>query len=487
MRDRRGLGLTTLSMGLLVVMMDATILNVALPEIAADVQPSSVQLLWIVDVYSLVVGGLLVTSSAIGSRIGRRRVLLAGYVCFGAGSLLVLIAQDAAALIAVRALLGVGGAMIMPGTLAMVRTLFADPRERSTALGVWAAVAGVGVAVGPVVGGALLEAFSWHSAFLVNVPVMVIAFAATATFLPESRSSEPSTIDTTGVVLSIAGAIALLYAIKHLGQDGVTTESAASFIVGVLALGGFTRHCLRSDAPMLDVRLLKDRRVLAGVLTALVLMLALGGVLLVGAQWLQLVNGLTPLESGLTLLPLGLTSLISSLVLPGLAERFGARTCIVGALVVGAVGLFVPIAAPGPVTIAWLATAYAILGLGSGSLATASSEIMSGTPESKAGSAAAIDETGYEVGSALGVAVLGTLGLAVYRHGLPVGADAAARESVAGAMDQGGALATTAASAFTDGMAWASATGGLFLLLAAAAVGHLLRDRAAHPVAAPVS
>jgi MFS transporter, DHA2 family, multidrug resistance protein len=473
--SRRWAGLGVLSLSLLVVIMDMTILNVALPELAREVRPSSVELLWIVDVYSLVVGGLLVTASALGDRIGRRRLLIIGYSLFGLASLLVLWVDTPAGLIAVRALLGLGGAMIMPATLSMIRSLFTDTRERALALGLWAAVAGAGAALGPIVGGALLELFSWHAAFLVNVPLMVFAALAAAAILPESRPAQRGTIDAPGVVLSITGMAGVMYAIKHLGKDGLSLETLAAATVGVVALAWFVRRCLRSPAPMLDVRLLGLRDVRAGTLTALILMVATGGLLLLAAQWLQLVEGLSPLESGFALLPMSIAAIVVSLAVPGIAQRIGARRTLVSGLVIGGLGLLLPGVLPSPLGLAGLTVALAFAGVTMGTMSIVTSLIMSGTPNEKAGSAAAIEETSYEIGAAASVAILGSLATAIFRAGLPEGTSEAARESLASALSAG--LGDVAAAAFTDALVWASVAGGIALLASAVVVARLLRPR----------
>ena len=266
---RRWVGLAVLTASLLVVVMDMTILNVALPDLTADLRPGAVAQLWIVDSYALVLAGLLVPLSALADRWGRRRMLLSGFTIFAVVSLLVLVADTAAHVIALRAALGVGGAMIMPATLSLIRTLFTDPRERATALGLWAAMAAVGGAVGPIVGGALLERFSWHAAFLFNVPVMAVAIVAGVAFLPESRSSRPGRLDPLGVALSIGGMVALVYAVKHLGHDGPTALGVSTAVAGAALLTVFARRCLRQDDPMLEVRLFTSRPFTAGIVAAL--------------------------------------------------------------------------------------------------------------------------------------------------------------------------------------------------------------------------
>ncbi|RJL27130.1 MFS transporter [Bailinhaonella thermotolerans] len=480
---RRWLGLAVLSASLLLVVMDITILNVALPAIAAELRPDSVSLLWMVDVYALVVAGLLVTVSALADRWGRRRMLLTGFAVFGAASAAVVWADSPGEVIALRALLGVGGAMIMPSTLSLIRTLFPDGRERATALGVWAAMAAVGGALGPILGGLLLEHFSWHAAFLVNVPVMAVAIAAGLVLLPESRNPRPGRLDLLAALLSMAGMTALIFAIKQVGKHGVTDPAAlAALAVAAAALGWFAARCLRRPEPLLELRLFRTPSFTAGAVTALITELAMAGVMLLMAQWMQLVKGYGPLETGLRLLPLALAAVVASPLAPALAARIGARTVLAGGLAVTAGGFLVLAAAPleYPVVVASLA----LIGLGMGSLSIASAAIMAGAPPEKAGSAAAIEETGYELGGALGVAILGSLAAAVYRAALPLGTLAAlgvtgaaagsARESLAGALELPvPALAARAQAAFTDSLALTGLAGGALMLAAAAAVWFL--------------
>ncbi|WP_157530855.1 MFS transporter, partial [Microtetraspora niveoalba] len=278
---RRWAGLAVLSASLLLVAMDVTVLNVALPEISADLRPTSVELLWMVDLYSLIVAGLLVTVAALGDRWGRKRMLLAGFAVFGLASPAVLAADGPGAVIAVRALLGVGGAMIMPSTLSMIRHLFTDPRERATAIGIWGTTAALGSALGPILGGALVEHFTWHAAFLVNVPVMVAGLIAGWWLLPESRSARPERWDALGTVLSIVGMAALVYAIKTLGKHGLADRGGLlAAAVAVVALTWFVRRCLTREEPLLEIRLFRGRAFTAGTLTALISSVALAASLL---------------------------------------------------------------------------------------------------------------------------------------------------------------------------------------------------------------
>lgn len=465
---RRWAGLAVLAASLLVVVMDMTVLNVALPELTADLHAGALAQLWIVDVYSLVLAGLLVPVAALADRWGRRRMLLTGFTIFAVASLAALVAGSAGEVIAIRALLGIGGAMIMPATLSLIRALFPDARERAFALGLWAATAAVGGAIGPIVGGALLSAFSWHAAFLVNVPLMVVAFVAGRALLPESRSERPGRVDATGVLLSVGGMLAAVYAVKHVGKEGLDLPTLVVLLAGVALLTAFVRRCRRQEDPMLAVGLFANPVFRAGVLTALVSSTVMIALLLVGSQWLQLVQGWSPLVAGLALLPMALGGLVGPPLAPAVAARLGASNVIVAGLVVLALGLLTLWLLPRPLPYAGVALALLLVGFGTAALGLASALIMGAAPAHQAGSAAAVEEMSYEVGGVLGVAVLGSLAGVVYRGGLPEGAGHEAVESVAGALGtpvEGAALAS-----YADAFGAVGLAGALITLLVAAIV-----------------
>ncbi|WP_139981134.1 MFS transporter [Nocardioides litoris] len=461
-------GLAVLAASLLVVVMDMTILNVALPDLTADLRPTAVEQLWIVDAYALVLAGLLVPLAALADRVGRRRVLLTGFTVFGVASLLALVADSPLEVIGVRVLLGVGGAMIMPATLSLIRVLFPDPRERALALGIWAAMASVGAALGPIVGGALLEVFSWHAAFLVNVPLMVVAVVAGLRLLPESRSDRPGRIDAAGVVLSVAGMVGVVYAVKQLGKHGPEPLSLALLVLGAALVAAFVRRCLRRDDPMLAVRLFGDRVFRAGVLTALASSTVMMALLFVASQWLQLVQGWGPLHTGVALLPLAVGGLVGSPFAPAVAARIGVRTVLVAGLVATAAGLATVALLPHPMPYAGLAVAFLVVGLGTAALGVGSALIMGRAPSHQAGSAAALEEMSYEVGGVLGVAVLGSIAGVVYRAGLPGSTPGDAAESVAGAL--GTPVASAATDAFTEAFAAVGLVGAVLAAVAAVVV-----------------
>jgi DHA2 family multidrug resistance protein-like MFS transporter len=491
-RAQRWAAAGVLSVSLLVIVMDLTILNIAIPDLAEELRPSSNQLLWIVDSYSLVLAGVLVSVSAIGDRWGRKKMLVAGYAVFGAASALVLFADSAEAVIVIRSVLGLGAAMIMPTTLSMLRTVFQDPKERATALALWASVAGIGAAVGPLVGGALLEAFSWRSAFLINVPLMLAALVAALLLLPGARSSRPGAWDFVAAMHSLIGMVALIWSLKHFAKEQslLVPESWGALAVGVTLLTLFVRRCLASDRPFLDLRLFTRPQFTAGVVAALGAVLALAAAMLLLAQWMQLVEGYSPIEAGVRLVPSALAGAVAAGISPLLASKLGARNVLAGSLALAAAGMVLIYAAPGELHYPTVAVALVMVGAGTGALALGSAMIMSGTPEDRAGNAAAIEEVSYDFGNVLGVAILGSVAALLYRVGLegdrvlgglpPELADAAGESvgnAVAIARELGqAALAQSAAVEFTHALEVTSLVGGI-TLLAVAALVFLLTPR----------
>ena len=478
--SRRWLGLATLTFSLLAITTDMTILNVAIPQMAADLQPTASQQLWIIDAYSLVMAGLLISMSSIADRWGRKRMLMLGYVLIALASVLVLFAHSPGFVIALRVLLGVGAAMVMPSTLSLLRVTFTDTRERATALAVWAAVAGIGAAVGPLLGGFLLETFDWRAAFLVSVPMMAIAFVSAIFTIPESRVPEPGPWDPFGALLTLLGMTTSMWAIKQFSEEGSLTYLPAwiAFGIGVTAIVVFVRRCLNSDAPLLDVTMFRHRIFSAGVLAALIASFSMSAGLLLLAQWLQLVNGASAFESGLQLMPLALAAAVTSLLAPVLSERIGMRATIFLALFIAGAGMMVLGVRGENLELTSVFISLALIGAGIGALALASSMIMGGVPRSKAGNAAAMEDTAYEFGAVLGIAILGSLASFLYRReiGIPpetlaMGADAtdAVRDSLGGAVAVAEAahlpdLAARAGDAFTSGMGLTGLIGGLVLL-----------------------
>ena len=384
----RWAALAVLSVSLLIVVMDMTILIMAMPDLIDDLAPSATQQLWIVDVYSLVLAGLLIPMSALADRRGRRRILLVGFSLFGLGSLLVVAADGPGTVISLRALLGLGGAMVMPTTLSLIRTIFADPRERAMALAVWSVVTGVGAVFGPLAGGVLLQFFDWRSAFLVNVPFALVAIIGGLILLPESRAERAAPWDWPAVAASIGGMSLLVWGIKRLAHEGWRDAPAWTLLVVGAALAvWFVGRCARRDEPLLQVRLFRRGPFSAGALAALGSMFALTALLLLVAQWLQVVAGYSPVVAGVALLPLMGGSLLFAPFAPGLALRFGARGVLAGGLAVAGAGLLLLYAAGSPLSYPALVGPLVLAGAGMGSLAGASAIIMGASPPDRAGDA----------------------------------------------------------------------------------------------------
>ncbi|WP_222432946.1 MFS transporter [Corynebacterium canis] len=480
-KRQRWAALGLLSTGLLLVVMDMTILIMALPSLIADLQPTAAEQLWIVDIYGLFLAGLLIPMSALADRYGRRKFLLIGFGLFGAVSALVLVANAPIAVIALRAALGAAGAMTMPTTLSMVRSIFRDPEERARALAIWSVVAGIGAIIGPVVGGALLEVFHWHAAFLINVPFAAVIIIVGGMLLPEVKDPNPPKWDFLAIVLSIAGMVTLVWGIKELAKhDWVGSLEWAKLAVGIALMGLFVWRCLTQKDPLLDVRLFRSKPFTAGTIAAFFISFALGGNLLLVAQWLQVVGGYSPIKAGLALLPLALGSMVSAPFAPDLAKRIGARTVLAGGLATAALGMLL-LGLAVDFTSYWQFIApMALVGVGMGALAISSVIIMGSTPTAKAGNAAAIEESMYDLGEVFGVAMLGSVAAVVYRGALQIeeftnaGIDAAAaayaNESLVGALavaEQYGLpeLATRATTAFNNGLAQAACTGGIMLVI----------------------
>ncbi|MER6398646.1 MFS transporter [Kitasatospora sp. NPDC001603] len=488
---QRWIGLAVLVLAVTLVAVDATVLSLAIPSISETLRPSGTQLLWIGDAYSFVLAGLLVSMGSLSDRIGRKKLLLAGSTAFGAASLLAAYAPSAGWLILARALLGVAGATIMPSTLSLIRSLFPDDRERATAIGIWGAAATAGAALGPVVGGVLLEHFWWGSVFLLNIPVLVLLLVFGAWLLPESKDPKPGRWDVLSVVLSLTGVIAAVYAIKEAAAHGVARwDVPVAAVLGAAALTVFVRRQLRLTTPLLDVRLFSDRRFTAAVLASLTALVGLSGVVFVTSQYLQLVRGYEPLKAGLAELPAFAGAVVGGLLTARLARRAGARaTLTLGLLAMGTgIGLLGWVQQDSTYLV--LAAAFLIVGTAEGVVYTLGADLVLGAaPADKSGAASAVSETAYELGTALGIALVGSVVGSLYASGLtvPAGAGQAAAtqagESLGGAVEVAhglpqtlaGPLLDSARDSFVHGMNIAAMLAGGLLLAASALAWRLLR------------
>jgi EmrB/QacA subfamily drug resistance transporter len=467
--DRRWWTLVVLSVSLLVISLDNTILNVALPTIERDLEASASDLQWIVDSYTLVFAGLLLTMGSLGDRFGRRRALVVGLLVFGTGSLLSAMASGADMLIASRALMGIGGALIMPSTLSILTNVF-PAEERPKAIGIWAAVAGLGIAVGPVAGGWLIEQFDWTWVFLVNLPIVALALAAAPTLVPESRDPAQSRLDPVGAVLSTAGLGVLTWAIIEAGgergwTDGVTL---AGFGVALAALVAFVAWELRTATPMLDVRLFRVRRFSGASVSIALVFFSLFGAIFFLTMYLQEVMDYGALDAGLRVTPVAVGLVLGGPLSAKLAGRLGTRNVVAGGLAVVAGALLLMSGADAHSGYGLIAASLVLLGFGMGTtMAPATESIMSSLPLAHAGVGSAMNDTVRMVGGTLGVALLGSLLSGRYGgdmegavEGLPGPAREAAEGSIGGAGavaeriggDAGATLSRVAETAFSSAM-----------------------------------
>jgi EmrB/QacA subfamily drug resistance transporter len=417
---RRWVILGVLVVGLLAIVIDNTVLNVALKTIANPVGglgASQSQLEWAINSYTLVFAGLLFTFGVIGDRMGRRRMLIIGLALFGLGSLLSAYSHSPAELIAARAAMGLGGAAVMPQTLSIISNVF-EPHERARAIGIWASAVGIGVAIGPVLGGLLLAHFWWGSVFLINVPVTVIGAAAVLGLVPESRNPDPGKIDYLGVLGSIVGLVLLVYGIVQ-GGDGASWTGASVLgptLGGLAVLGLFAWYESRISHPSLDVRLFRDRRLSASVGAITLLFFGMGGVYFFTSFYLQNVRGYTPLSAGLLTVPFAVGQFIAAPRSASLVSRYGARAVGVGGMLLNAVAIggysFLGTATP-----IWiLAVLFGIQGAGIGvAMPAATAAVMDVLPRERAGAGSALTNTARQIAVALGVAVLGSILAQSYR------------------------------------------------------------------------
>ncbi|GAA1579139.1 MULTISPECIES: MFS transporter [Kribbella] len=486
-RSARWFALAVLVLAVLLVAVDATVLGLATPFLSEDLKPSGTQLLWIGDAYSFVLAGLLVSMGSLGDRIGRKRILLIGATAFGALSVLNAYANSAELMIVARALLGVAGATLMPATLALIRNLFHDPRERSLAIGIWGAAASAGMAIGPIVGGVLLENFWWGSVFLINLPVMAVLVIVGARLLPESRNPEAGPWDLVSVLLSMIGMIGVVYAIKEFAAHGFGWTPVVAGVVGLLALYGFVRRQRRLPIPLLDLSLFRSRGFSSAVLADLLTILGLSGLIFFLSQYLQLVQERRPIEAGLAELPAAIGSIVAGLLAGQVARRFSVRAVVAGGLAAIGLALAALTTISQDTGYPLLGAALLVVGAGAGFSFTVTADvILSAVPKEQAGAASAVSETAYELGTALGIALLGSIVTGVYRNFEgPMGTPSAAHESLGGAVEAAAQLPSAAAAelldaareAFAHGVSIAAGVGAAVLLATAVAAWFLLRGQ----------
>ena len=456
---REWVGLAVLALPCLVYAMDLTVLNLALPALSEDLQPSSSQLLWIVDIYGFMVAGLLITMGTLGDRIGRRRLLLIGAAAFGLASLFAALSNSAEMLIAARALLGVAGATLAPSTLSLIRNMFDHPRERTFAIGVWITSFSVGAAVGPLIGGLLLEHFWWGSVFLPALPVMGLLLVVGPRLLPEYRDPEAGRLDLISAAVSLVAVLAVIYGLKQIAQDGVGWIAALSIGAGLALGAAFVRRQQRLADPLIDLRLFRVPAFNAALAANTFGFFVNFGIAVFLAQYLQLVHGLSPFEAGLWTVPYAGAFIVGALLTPLYVRRIRPGYVIAGGLALAGAGFALLTQVDGESALATLVTGSVVFALGLAPVYTLAADLMVGAaPPERAGAAAGISETSSEFGGALGIAVLGAVGTAVYRGqiegevpaGVPPGAAEAARDTLGGAVAAGDELPDPLAPELVD-------------------------------------
>ncbi|MEU4046945.1 MFS transporter [Streptomyces antibioticus] len=481
---REWTALGVLMLPLLLVSMDLSVLYFAIPAISADLEPSGTQQLWIFDIYAFVLAGLLMTMGSLGDRVGRRRLLLVGALAFGAASLAAAYANSAETLIAARAVLGIGGATLMPSTMALVRTMFTDPAQRAKAIGLWSGVMTAGIALGSVLSGVLVHYFWWGSVFLVNLPAMALLLVLGPILLPESRDPAPGRFDRPSVPLSMAAVLPVIWGLKEITAEGWHSAYVVSITVGLL-FGALFVHRQRTAAnPMISPALFRAPGFAPAVVLNLVSAFAMVGSAFFTTQYLQSVLDKSALEAALWALlpsvPIGMAApLATSLVQKGVARAH----VVTAGFAIAAAG-YALLALAGTDAMWLVLAACGVLASGIVMVISQMTDLALGTvPAERAGSASSLLETGTEFGGALGMAVLGSIGTAIYRHEMPAAAPAPARETLGGALAvahelpgrAGDALAAAAREAFTTGMRGAALAGALVLVLAAVAAASLRR------------
>ncbi|MHA7666471.1 efflux MFS transporter LfrA [Mycolicibacterium sp. HS_4_1] len=484
--------LAVLMLPVLLISIDNTVLAFALPRIAEDFRPSAATQLWLVDIYSLVLATLLVTMGSLGDRFGRRRLLLIGAVGFAAISAAAAFAPSAGYLVAARAALGVFGAMLMPSTLSLIRNIFTEATSRRLAIAIWASCFAAGSALGPIVGGLVLQHFHWGAVFMIAVPILLPLLVLAPKLVPESRDPNPGPVDALSVLLSLVAMLPVVWAIKTAAHDGISTLTLAAVALGIAAGVWFVRRQNRSATPILDMRLFGHGPFTASILANFLSMVGLIGFLFFISQHLQLVLGLDPLTAALVMLPGAAASTIAGIAVVRLTKRFAPQKLMVTGLLLVAAGFLLIVLFRHDLTVVGVIASFMLLELGVGVSQTISNDtIVASVPPEKAGAASAVSETAYELGAVIGTAGLGTMFTAFYRANVELpgalspGQSADAGESIGGAIavartlptELGSHLMESARIAFDSGIGATAATAAALALAAAAIVAAAFRGQ----------
>jgi len=461
--------LGVLCLSVMVVVLDNTVLNVAIPSISTSLGASTADIQWMINAYSLALAGLLLTTGSLSDRFGRKRALLAGLTLFGAGSAVAAYAGSAEALIAARGFMGIGAAMLMPGTLAVLMQLF-DEKERPKAIGIWAAVTSLGFAAGPVIGGALIKHFWWGSVFLINVPVAILAVVAVAALVPESKDPTVRKPDVLGSILSIIGMVSIVYAVIEVPEHGfASAEFGVPVALGIVMMTAFALWERHTADPMLDLKFFADRRFTGAVASGVLASFGMAGSLFLLTQHLQGVLGYSPLEAGIRVAPMAIALLVTSNTLGQLVLKLGAgKAMLLGMTIVAGGVLLLSIGSTYPPTLAGLV----LIGVGVGvAQPVAVNALMGSIPPERAGIASGLSSTLTELGASFGIAVLGALLSARFAAALPEGVPS---RSLSEALHSGADL-TVVREAFSSGMSVSLVIGALAVFLGGVAASVLLR------------
>ena len=445
--SREWTGLAVIALPCLIYSMDLTVLNLAVPQLSETLRPSASELLWIVDIYGFFVAGSLIIMGNLGDRIGRRKLLMIGAFAFGVASVFAAFATSAALLILARAILGIAGATLAPSTLSLIRNMFHDPHERTTAIGVWIASFSVGGAIGPLFGGVLLEHFWWGSVFLVNVPIMLLLLAVAPILLPEFRDPGATRLDIASAALSLVAVLALIYGLKQFAEHGAGWRPLLSVLIGIALAIIFARRQLHLADPLIDLSLFRKPAFTASLAVYMLGVLVAFGFFLSSSQYLQLVLGLSPLEAGLWTMPSGLAFVLGSMLAPRIVRNIRAVYVMAGGLALTALAFLLLTQIGGSYGLAVLVSGYILMSLGLAPAFTLATDfVVTAAPPERAGAAAAISETSAEFGGALGIAVLGSIMTAIYRSAMgdaiPASVPSEAAEAVRGTL--GGAVGVAA-------------------------------------------
>ncbi len=496
---REWVGLAVLALACLVYAMDLTVLHLAVPALSADLRPSSAELLWIIDIYGFLVAGALITMGTLGDRLGRRRLLMIGAAAFGVTSLLAAFSTTSEMLIASRAVMGLAGATLAPSTLSLIFNMFRDPAQRATAIGVWISAFSAGGAIGPVLGGVLLEYFWWGSVFLLALPVMGLLLLLGPRLIPEFRAPGAGRLDVLNAGMSLTAVLAVIFSLKETAQNGFGPVPGLFIVVGLVVGILFARRQMALADPFVDLSLFRIPAFNAALATNVLAVFVAVGYFVFVAQYLQLVLGLTPLVAGLWSLPSALGFVAASTLAPAFVHRYPPRLVLGGCLVAAAIGLFM-LTQAGDSGLAVVVVASVVVSFALSPVFALTTELIVGSaPPERAGAASGISETCSELGGALGISILGSIGVAIYRsevasrlpEAVPAEAAAIARDTLGAAVaiahqlpdGPRGAVLDVARAAFVHGMqvtsAIAAAVAVALAVLAIVMLRHV-RPGAAH-------